>query len=238
MGFFTKTFGAIKSNVIASVVESKLNKIEKQLEDTVSPINRMFNSIAEVYKDANTQFLRAGSKSIKENKKDITALVSENYDTLLQIKSLVESLNNQRNRELVRTIAKSTLANFADANNKVNDNFNECYGDSIIDAGNKIDEIWDIKPKVKNQVSPIKPVFDIDRLVAEGHKVMMRTIGHDKNNHKVELWVDYELVNHGTATITHNVDSVVTTTEAGDLLDSFFYEIAFETQEQLSVYYK
>jgi hypothetical protein len=199
----------------------------------------MFNSIAEVYKDANTQFLRAGNKSIKENKKDITALISENYDTIVKIKELVESLNTQRNRELVRTIAKSTLANFSDANDKVQENFEECYSDSIIDAGNKIDEIWGIPTTVrKKAISPIKPIFDIDRLVAEGHKVMMRTIGHDKNNHKVELWIDYELVNHGTATITHNVDSVVTTTEAGDMIDSFFYEIAFETQEQLSVYYK
>lgn len=113
MNIFKKAINSMKTNltstIVRTVVSSKIDKLEKQMKESNDPINNVLDAVFGIYGTASKKIVRGVSEFITDNKDTIVSIVSENYDTLVEIKSRVESLNNPRNRELMIILTKSII---------------------------------------------------------------------------------------------------------------------------------
>ena len=237
MGFFTKMFASVKNTIVASVVETKITKLEKQLNDSVAPMTIVINKIFGLYSSASTKGIKASADIITNNKKDIVDLVSENADTLKRIADLVKQLDTERNRMLIGNIAKSAIQTIKDVNNDMQKEFETDFPLSIKPACDAVNAIWDIKPR-KRKVSDVvdaKPTISISKMIGEGKKVMIRetreSMYHDV--FEMRMWIDNEEVDTIGSDFDWANHEIVDTVESGLIKDIYFYDIALDTAEQI-----
>lgn len=148
MKFFKTLFADIKTTAVKTVVESKLNKIESQLKDGEELLNFIFSKVFGLYSSTCHKLVAGTTKIVSDNKGNLTDLISENYDTINKIVQLAKSLDTQRNRELVKAIAKSTVNTLKDINSEMEKEF-ETMEENITEKCKAFDEIWEIKSTKK-----------------------------------------------------------------------------------------
>ena len=227
MGFFTKMFASVKNTIVASVVETEVNKLEKKLNDSIEPMTVIFNKIFGLYGTACNKVMVATAKGVTDNKTEVIALVSENADILQKIANLVKQLDTERNRHLLGEIGKSWINIVKDVNTQMEKEFEEDFPTNIKPACDAVDAIWDIKPTTRTRKKKItdfaNETIDIAKIVGLGHKVMMRQIG-TKEHHTIELYIDHDLVDTCGKSFSYTNEDIWETMEvAGGITDFYFY---------------
>ncbi len=146
MGIFKNFFSNVKTNIVRSIVESKLNKIEDQLKRGEAPLSSIISKIFNLYADAYNKIISKTTKVVSNNKNDITDIITENYETINKIVELTTSLNTERNRQLAKSIINSVVETLKSVNNEMQDDFEKSV-DTVNDSVCKLKDIWEIKPK-------------------------------------------------------------------------------------------
>ena len=237
MNFFTKTFASIKSSIVSSVVEAKVNKLEKQLHDSIVPMSNIMDSIIGIGSTVTKKCIKGYANIVTNNKKDIIDLVSENANTLKRIAELVQQLDTERNRLLLSNIGKSTIQTFKDINDEMQKEFDTDFPLTIKPSCDAVNDIWDIKSR-KRKVSDVvnaKPTISISKMIGEGKKVMIRetreSMYHDV--FEMRMWIDNEEIDTDGSDFDWANHEVIDTVEAGLIKDIYFYDITLDTAEQI-----
>jgi len=244
MGFFSKTFANIKSSIVSSVVEAKVNKLEKQLHDSIEPMSTIFDKAFGLYSTACNKVMVATAKGVTNNKTEVIALVSENADTLKRIADLVKQLDTERNRHLLGSIGKSWIQIIKNINNEMESEFNDDFPKTIKPACDAIDKIWDLKPTSKKrkvtETTSAHPTISISQMIGEGKNVLLRkTYDYEgATSFTLQMWIDNEEVDTMGSDFDWANHEVVAEIEAGKIVDIYFYDIALDTKEQIDARFK
>jgi hypothetical protein len=237
MGFFSKTFSAIKTGVISTLVSSKLDKTETKLRESIRPIKRIIYNISEIYKDLIDGTLTGSADIIKNNKSDVVSLVTENYETINKIIELAKSLDTERNRKLIGQIAKSIAETTKKVDDDMQSTFKECYEEPIMESATAVTKMWGLKPRKKkiSDVTDAQQSMDIAALIGEGKKVLIRKTYDFEGceTFTMQCWIDNEEIDVKGFNFSWNSHDLVDTIETGLITDLYFYDIALDTKEQI-----
>jgi len=142
MGFFK----SIKSNITTAVIKTKLNDFFRKTEKTEPAIQCILKDAVRLVSKGYSSIISATFAGITKSKEPVTNLVTENYNTVSEIIRLCESLNTERNRNLLKDIAKTIQAEYNAIEEKINDD-GAHYISGVSECINDINVIWDIETK-------------------------------------------------------------------------------------------